>query len=404
MTLQTEKSPHPAKEFSLFDKLIVILKWKKFILLTTLSAVALTAVISFIIPKVYRAETSILPPQQSSSGMAAQLMSHLGGSGLEGMLSGMKTTNELYIALLKSRVVLDRITERFHLLEAYQAKYQEDARIKLTGNLNIDNDKKSNLITIRVENNDPKTAADMANAFVEELKNLTQEIAVTEASQRRLFFEEQLKNTKLSLLQAENALKGFQEKTGTIEIKEQAKAIIESIAHLRAQIAAKEVQRKVSLSYTTSRNPDIQRLDDELNGMKTQLVKLEGKGGTGPDPLMSSRRMPAAGTDYIRRLRDLKYQETLFELLAKQFEMAKIDEARDATIIQVVYKATPPEKRIKPKRTNMVLIAMFGGLFFSVITVFLIEHFQTVLTAPEAKSKLNTLIKLASFHNAKQAD
>lgn len=324
-------------------------------------------------------------------------MSQLGGSGMEGMLSGMKTTNELYIGLLRSSVVLDRIIDRFNLLAEYKAKYREDARGMLINKLNIDNDKRSNIITIRVEHNDPKIAADMANAFVEELKNLTQNLAVTEASRRRLFFEEQLKNTKMALVRAEESLKDFQEKTGAIEIKEQAKVIIESVAHLRAQIAAKEVQRKVLMSYATPRNPDVQKAEDELRGMKEQLAKLETREGNNPDSLMSTGRILSTGPDYMRRLRDLKYQETLFELLAKQFELAKIDEARDATIIQVIAKAIPPEKRAKPKRTNMVLIAMFGGFFLSVISAFLTEYFTKVLNDPESQMKLYALKKYARF-------
>ena len=382
---------------NLIDSLKILLKWKKFILGVTFSFAALTAVVSLVLPQIYRAETSILPPQPSSSIMSVPLMGQYGGFGLEGVLPGMKTTNDLYIGLLKSRFVLDRIVDRFDLLNAYKAKYREDARSMLMNALDVDNDKKSSIISIRVEHRDPKTAADMANAFVDELKNITQDIAVTEASQRRLFFEEQLKSIKISLVKAEESLKGFQEKTGAIEIKEQTKAVIESIAHLRAQIAAKEVQRKVLMTYATNRNPDLQKTDEELRGMKEQLLKLEGREGSGPDPLMSTGRMPATGTDYLRRLRDLKYQETLFELLAKQYEKAKIDEARDATIIQVIDKAIPPEKRAKPKRANMVLIATFGGLFLSVIGVFLIEYSTKVLKDPEVQQKLDALKKYARF-------
>ena len=276
--MEETHQPPEQESINLFDSLLVLLRWKKFILTLTLSLAALTALISLVLPTIYRAETSILPPQQSSSGMAAQLMSQVGGFGLEGVLSGIKTTNELYVGLLKSRFVLDRIIDRFGLLAEYKTKYREDARISLMNDLSIDNDKRSNIITIRVDHKDPRTAADMANAFVEELKNLTQGIAVTEASQRRLFFEEQMKNTKTDLVRAEDSLKGFQEKTGTIEIKEQAKAVIESIAHLRAQIAAKEVQRKVFMTYATSRNPDVQKTEEELKGMQEQLSKLEGRG------------------------------------------------------------------------------------------------------------------------------
>lgn len=393
--MEEKHLPPQQESINLFYSLIVILRWKKFILAFTLSLAALTAFISLFLPPIYRAETSILPPQQSSSGLAAQLMNSMGVPGMETVLSGAKIANDLYIGLLKSRFVLDRIIDRFDLLATYKTKYREDARVMLVNDLAIENDKRSNIITIWIYHKDPKTAADMANAFVEELKNLTQGIAVTEASQRRLFFEEQLKNTKMDLSKAEESLKGFEEKTGTIEIKEQTKAIIESTANLRAQIAAKEVQRKVLMTYATSRNPDVEKIEEEVRGLKEQLSKLEGREGDRSDPFLSTGRMPATGTNYVRRLRDLKYYESLFELLAKQYEMAKIDEARDATIIQVIDRASPPEKRIKPKRVNLVLIAAFGGFFLSLIAVFLVERYKIIMSDPETMEKLKVLKKHA---------
>jgi len=379
-------------EINLLDYLIVIAKRKRLIIRITLGIAILTAIISLILPPTYMAETKILPPQQGTSSMASQLLSQFGGAaGLVGGAIPIKTTNELYIELLKSRVVLDRIIDRFDLMKFYKAKYREDVRRTLTGMLKAKDDKKSGIITIGVEYKDPQMAAQMANAFVEELKRFTKGLAVTEASQRRLFYEEQLEDAKRSLIQSEEAMRGFQEKTGALQIEGQAKAVIDSIAQLRAQIAAKEVELRVMRTYSTENNPDMRKVEEALKGIRTELNKLETRKGDGHDPLMPTGRMPSVGTEYIRKMRDFKFHETLYELLLKQYEAAKLDEARDATIIQVVDKAEPPVKRIKPKRRQMVMIAGVVGFFLSIFAAFFMEYMEKSSVNPENKERIDTL-------------
>jgi len=393
-----ERQIQQEDEINLFDYLIVLLKRKRLIIGITLGAAIITAIISLIMPPIYRAETKILPPQQGSS-MATQFLSQLGSAaGLVGGAVGIKTPNDLYIGLLKSRLVLDGVIDRFKLMELYKTKSRENARRGLADTLKARDDKKSGIITIGVEDKDPKRAADMANAFVEELKNMNKGLAVTEAGQRRLFFEEQLKDTKEALIKAEDSMEGFQERTGAIKIDEQAKAVIEGIANLRAQIAAKEVGLKVMRTYATPQNPDIQRAEEELRGMREQLGRLETRsGGHNPDPLMPTGRIPGVGTEYIRKLREFKYQEALYEILLKQYEAARLDEARDAAIIQVIEKAIPPEKRVKPKRKQMVMIATFSGLFFSVFAAFFMEYIEKLKSNPEDKVRLEAIKKNANF-------
>ena len=393
-----DKEKIDSDEINLLDYLVVLLKRKRLIIGITLGAAIITAIISLIMPPIYRAETKILPPQQGSS-MATQFLSQLGSAaGLVGGAVGIKTPNDLYIGLLKSRLVLDGVIDRFKLMELYKTKSRENARRGLADTLKARDDKKSGIITIGVEDKDPKRAADMANAFVEELKNMNKGLAVTEAGQRRLFFEEQLKDTKEALIKAEDSMEGFQERTGAVKIDEQAKAVIEGIANLRAQIAAKEVGLKVMRTYATPQNPDIQRAEEELRGMREQLGRLETRsGGHNPDPLMPTGRIPALGTEYIRKLREFKYQEALYEILLKQYEAARLDEARDAAIIQVIEKAIPPEKRVKPKRKQMVMIATFSGLFFSVFAAFFMEYIEKLKSNPEDKVRLEAIKKNANF-------
>jgi uncharacterized protein involved in exopolysaccharide biosynthesis len=394
-----ERPEREDDEIDLLDYLFVILKRKRFIAAVTAGITVLAVIISLLIPKTYKAESRILPPTQQSQGLSAQLLGQLGGvvgAGMLGAAAGVRTTGDLYVGLLKSRPVLDAIVDRFKLMELHKTKYREDARRGLLGQLKATDDKKSGIITITVEDKDPKRAADMTNAFVDELKNLNKHLAVTEAGQRRLFYEEQLKDVKESLLGAEESLKGFQEKTGAIKMDDQARAMIQSLAQVRAQIAAKEVQLKVMKTYATANNPDAQRLDEEIRGLKEQMGRLEAKGGGHADALMPTSRMPQVGTDYLRKMRELKFNEALYEILLKQFEAAKLDEARDAALIQVIEQAVPPERKFKPKRALMVMIAFVAGLLISTFGAFFLEFVERSRQDPERRKRLEQL-RAAAF-------
>ncbi|OPY68128.1 MAG: Tyrosine-protein kinase wzc [Syntrophorhabdus sp. PtaU1.Bin050] len=396
--MEEERTGVSSDEVNLLDYVIVLVKRKKLILGATIGAAIVAAIISLVMTPIYRADTKILPPVQNGSGMAAQLLSQLGSIGaLAGSSAGVKTPNDLYISLTKSRTVLDRITDRFDLMRLYKSKTRERARKALGDIVNVRDDKKSGIITIAVEDKNPKRAAEMANAFVEELQRLNTGLAVTEASQRRLFFEEQLKAAKVSLTQAEAGLKTFQEETGAFNIESQAKAIIEGIGAIRAQIAAKEVELKVMKTYSTPQNPDVQRVEQTLNGLRAELGKLESRGGKGHDPLMPTGRMAQIGTDYARQVRDVKFNEVLYGLLLQQYEAAKLDEAKDATIIQVVDKAVPPEKRAKPKRTQMVMLSAIAAFFISVFGAFLLEYWERSSSDPEDRERIDTLKRYLTF-------
>lgn len=394
--MQSDASQRTEVEINLIDHVIVLLKWKWFIAGITLACMVAAGIAGLVIPKTYRAETRILPPQQSSAGMASQLLSQVGGglTGLGGML-GVTNQTDLYVGMLQSRTVLDNIIKRFDLKNLYRDKTFEDARKSLTKNINVLPDAKSNVVVIAVEDKDPQRAADMANAFVEELRLLTKGLAVTEAAQRRLFFEEQLRDARESLIKAEEGVKGFQEKTGTLHVEEQVKAVIKNIAQLRAEIAAKEVETKLIRTYTKPNNPDLQKAETILSGMKAELAKLESKRGAGNDPLMPTGRMPSVGTEYVRKLRELKFNETLHDLLLKQYEVAKLDEARDAAVIQLIDRAVKPEKNVKPKISSMVCIAGLVSLLASVAAAFFLEQREKILCDPGNTERIEKLKKYA---------
>ena len=357
----------PEEGILLLDLLILLLKRKRFILLTTTAFGIIGLLVSFILRPVYRAETKILPPSQSPAGSFAQTLS--GVFNMPGFLAqglGMKSQMELYIEMLKSRSVLDRIIDRFDLMKRKKKKYPEDARKSLLKIVTIEGEKNSGLVTVKVDDRDPKRAAEMANAFIEELKRIAGGLAITEAAQRRLFFEEQLKDVKASLSKAEEDVRGFQETTGALQVDAQARAVIGGIAMFRAQIAAKEVQLKVLRSYATPQNPDVQKIEEELQALKAELAQQESSGKTGHDPMMPTGRIPSVGMEYLRKFREVKYNEILFELLSKQYEIARLEEARDAVVIQVIDPAVPPQKKYKPKRMLITLGAMAAGFLISV--------------------------------------
>jgi tyrosine-protein kinase Etk/Wzc len=396
-----ERKTEQDNEINLLDYLIILVKHKKLIIAITLCAALITTIICFIITPTFEAETAILPPQQSSSS-SAQLLSQMGGAGgLAGAVGGalgVQTPSDLYVGLLKSTTVVDRIIDRFDLMKLYDVSYRETARKELLDDvLDASADKNSGIITVTIEDKDPKRAADMANAFVEELKRLTKGLAVTEAAHRRLFFEEQVKDAKTSLTKAEEAMKSFQEKTGVVDAAEQSKAVIEGFAQLSAQVAAKEVELKVMKTYSTPNNPDLQKAEEALGGLKAELNKLEVKNKGAHDPIIPTVKIPELGTEYARKLRDVTFNETLFELLAKQYEAAKLDEAKDAAVIQIIDRALPPTRKAKPKTLLLVAVAACGGFFLSVMLAFLMEYKERASKNPQTKEKFETLKKYAVF-------
>ncbi len=396
-----ERQQDDEQHYDLFDILLVLAKRKKLIAGITAGLVIVVGVISVLMPPVYLAETKMLPPQMASS-MTAQLLSQIGASsGLPGVALGAKSPNELYVSLLKSRTVLDRVIDRFGLMKLYGKDSREETRRALKDRLKVRNEIKSGIISLGVEDTDPLRCADMANAFVKELREMNKGLSVTEASQRRLFFEEQLKEAKDSLSRAEEAMKGFQEKSGAVRIDSQADAVIEGISSLRAQIAAKEVQIRVMRTYSTLQNPDIRRAEEELRGMEAQLEKLESKNEDG-NVMVPTGNIPSASTEYVRRMRDLKFSETLFELLFSQYQAAKIDESRDAALIQVIEKAVPPEKRTRPKRSLMVVLALLSGLFVSSCAAFIMEYLDKIAGDPDKKERLETFKRYMSLKNTGQ--
>lgn len=373
-------------QIDLLDMAIIIVKNKKNIIFSVFFVMFVAAGISLLIANKYTARTQLLPPQSQSSSNA--LLGQLGAlSGLTGGASALKNPNDIYIGILNSRTVADKLIERFKLQSIYDVKLKSDARNSLQQATNIVNGK-DGLIFIEVTDEDPKLAANLANAYVEELQKLTKMLAVTEASQRRLFFERQLQQAKVALADAEVALKQVQEKTGLIKLNEQAEAIIQAAAAIKAQIASKEVALGAMRIFSTSNNPDYIKIQQELFGLRSQLNKLEtglnmGKG----DISISTSSVPELGLEYTRRVRDVKYQETIFEMLAKQLEISRVDEAKEGSILQVLDGAIVPDKKSKPARSIIVIFSGFLAAIFSIFWAFLADAFRNSTRNPRNLKK-----------------
>jgi uncharacterized protein involved in exopolysaccharide biosynthesis len=381
------------EEISLFDLSLVIVRKRRLIGKIALGMTVVGVITSLLLPVRYTTSTSILPPQQGSSAGAA-LMAQLGNLGsVASMASGLslKNPNDLQVAMLKSRTVEDAMVDRFHLIELYKRKRQSDARKKFESMVDIDNGSKDGLIRISVTDGDARRAADMANAYVDEFRKLSATLAVTEASQRRLFFEQQLGQAKDNLAAAEEELKKTEQKTGLIQLDSQTRASIELIADLRGQIAAKEVQISAMRSFATGENPDLQMAEQQLAGLRSQEEKMGAASEKSPNALVPKGNMQEAGIEYIRKLRDVKYFETIFDMLARQYEIAKVDEARQGAVVQVVDRAVVPDRRSSPQRTLIVIGAALFGIFAGIIWAFATEGLAKLTNDPAQQVQLEAL-------------
>jgi tyrosine-protein kinase Etk/Wzc len=392
-----------AEEISLMTALLLIVKNRRFIAKITLGVALVAAIISLLLPFRYTASTTILPPQQGGSAGAA-LMAQLGNLGsvasLAGGLGALKNPNDLQVALLKSRTVEDAMVDRFGLMQLYHRKYKSDTRKKLESQVDIDNGSKDGLIHISVTDSSAQRAADMANAYVEEFKKFTATLAVTEASQRRLFFEQQLAQAKDNLAKAEEELKATEQKTGLIQLDAQARAAIQLIADLRAQVAAKEAQINAMRSYATGENAEMQLAERELAGLRAQEEKMGAASEGTTNALIPKGNMQESQIQFVRKIRDVKYYETIFDLLARQYEVAKVDEARQGSVVQTVDRAIVPDKRSFPLRSLIVLGAALFGLMVGIFWVLAADELTRLSSTPSGMIGLESLKK--SFTSQKK--
>jgi uncharacterized protein involved in exopolysaccharide biosynthesis len=365
------------ESISLLDLAVPLVEhWKLWILGSL--AIGLTALgIAFLMTPVYTARTSFLPPQQQQSGVASALASLGGLAGLAGAAAAIKSPADQYVALMQSVSATDRLIDQFELMQVYKSKYRFEARRSLEQNTRIAVGKKDGLISVEVDDESPQRAAEMSNAYVEELRRMTSVLAVSEAQQRRMFFEKELKEARDQLEKAQQALQASGFNVGALRAEPRAAA--ESYARLKAEITAAEVRTQVLRGSLADSSPEVQRQLAQLSALRAQLTRLEQASDSN------------VGPDYLSKYREFKYRETLFELFARQYEIARVDESREGALIQVVDVAVPPEYKSKPKRLFIAVAATLLSLLLLGMFI-LVRHFWRESAAdPEGAQKVARL-------------
>lgn len=369
-----------ADELDLWDLLLPLARnWK--LLLAGPVAVALLAYgATYLVSPTFTARTTLLPPQPQQGATASALASLSALSGLGGVTA--KTPADQYVALMRSTTVSDRLIDAFELQEVYKVKFRVDARKKLADNVRMDVGKKDGFITIEVDDVTPERAAAVANRFVDELRAVASSLALTEAQQRRLFFEDQMQQAQQKLIAAQSKLQTSGFTSGALRAEPRAAA--ERYSRLKAEIAGGEVRLQTLRRSLTDTAPETQQQLTALAALRRQLSQLELPDETGTAP------------GYVAKYRDFKYYESLFEIFARQYEIARADESRDGPLIQVVDVALPPEKRSKPQRSLVGALAGFGAGVALALFVLMRNAWRVAGLTPATAGKIAALREVIS--------
>jgi len=343
----------------------------------SLAVTIVAAVVALLIPNVYTATATFLVPHNASNGasaFSAQLTLLSSGN----LPTSFRSPGDLEVGILQSRTVTAALISRFHLMQVYKVKKLSAAETTLLANTIFDSGTRDDIIRVSVTNKDPALACDLANGYLDELHNAHDRLALTEASQRRLFFEQQLGQEKTALEDAEADLQKTQEQTGLIAPNSQTAVSISALAQTRAQIDAREVELTGMLQGSTEQDPAVVRLRSEIAGLKQQL---DGMMHGGSDELggIPEGKVPALQLEYLRKQREVGYHDALYEILTKQYEAARLDESHDAPILQVVDPAIVPDTKSGPHRSIITLVSLLIALVLSSAWVLVQEHARTYL-------------------------
>lgn len=384
----------------LMELATLLMRGKKIILRFALVAMVLTAIIVYLVMRpMYTAQAVFLAPQNSPGSGMSQIASQLGALGAVSGLGGLKSSGDIYVGILGSRTIADTLIKRFDLQKIYKAKKLSDTEKKLKKRSKFILGKDI-LITISVEDHDPKRAAEIANGYLDALHDQNGRLALTDSAQRRLFFQQQLEREKDALEDAEVELKKTQEKTGLIVPSGQTLAEIQASSNIRAQIASRQVELAALKQSATDQNPAVVRLQTEIAGLEQQKQKLEsGTGQSRPGNMqLPTAKFPELVLEYVRKQREVKYHETLFELIAKQYESARLDESRDAPLIQVVDKALVPDQKSGPPRILLIFASGLLGAFAGAALVVFRSFIVTLQSDPVKAGRLQALQQAASIN------
>lgn len=361
----------------------VISRHGKLIATLTLGSMLIALIVSMLLPKTYESTTALLPQLESKEGgaLTALLTATAAGGMAQNLGIGLPaiptTPTDIFVAILKSRVMADDVIARFNLMDRYDEPTMLQTRDELTERVRITVSKEK-VIKVVVEDHDPRVAADMANFYVANLERLNRTVNVSKASQNRAFIERRLGETQVNLTKTEEALRDFQTKNKAVAVEAQSKVMIEAAATIQGQITAQEVQLQVMSSYLSQDNPELARVRSSIEELRKQLSVMEsGKGGKGMLP--GDRLHPAMITvpelalQYGRLFRELKVQETLYTLLTSQYEQAKITEARDTPTVQVLDPAIPADRHSRPRLILNVSLAAVSGFCVALLVAYVVN-------------------------------
>ena len=370
------------QELTLLDIFNILWRRRGLIFLLTFLFGAAATTYAFLAPFVYRAECRVLPP---GSGRGGGLLAQLGGFASMFGISGSSSTGQMLVGIIKGDGVVDAIIDKFNLMEEYKQEIRLNARKAVLGNLEAEEDAKSGIVSIAFLDEDPQKAADIANEFVRQLQVKLSEIAFRDAQEKREFFEEQLRQAQQQLIEAENAMMKYQQNSGVLALGSQTASLLGSIASIRSQIAAKNVEISSLSSYARKDNPRLKLAQSQLEAMTRELHRLEeeqrrterrqGRMLSG-DILSSLGNVPELSVEYMRYERDLRFANVKYDAMLRQYENAKLSEASDFSTVQIVDPATPPDWKFKPKRAQIMVIGTLLGLALGVFWAFISENLR----------------------------
>jgi uncharacterized protein involved in exopolysaccharide biosynthesis len=346
---------------------------RRFLMRAGVYALFASALISILIPSRYQSVTRLMPPD-SPSGLGMGLLSAMTGrTGMEGLggiaseVLGVKSSGALFVGVIQSQTVQDRLIKDFNLMRVYHDGKIEDARKDLAEHTDVSEDRKSGIISINVTDHDPKRAAAMAQSYVDELDRLVAQVSTSSARRERIFLEERLKAVKADLDSSARNFSEFASKNTAIDIPAQGKAMVEAAARLQGELIAVQSELEGLKQMYTDENVRVRSARARMDELQKKLNEIGGAGTVGAaksaDSLYPSiRRLPLLGVTYADLFRQTKIEETVYELLTEQYEMAKVEEAKEIPSVKVLDAAIVPTKKSFPPRAVIIALGTFLGL------------------------------------------
>ena len=401
----TPEAPRAEREIDFIEIATLVSRRRKTYGRVILVVLVLSTIVAFLVPLRYTSTATILPPQNSQSNLQSMILSQMagGGSSTAGSLIGgalnLKNVSDMYVAILKSRTIEDRVIDQFKLKDYYGVKTYVEARKKLEADVDI-RAGKENVIVLNVELKNATFARDVARFYIDQLLEVTEDLATTEAGQRRQYFERELGKEKDRLADAEVELKKVQQSSGLIVPNEQARAIVEAVARLQGQIAAKEVQIGAIRNFAAAQNPQLVQAQKELSELQAQLTKLQRTQSKNPDGgiLVPTGNLPETSMEVIRKYRDFKYHETIYEMLARQFELAKLEESKDYAALQVLDWPVVPDRKSSPKRALIIGVPVLLAIFGAVTHALLSEMHRRKMQSAQYAARIHQLQAMWQRH------